>query len=176
MIAVNAILPQQQPSKAGNYNCSDHRRVTHLVRQTTRRDGPRYEGETQHWNRVRQQPLKPHRLVFEKPRRDDCSDEQSERRKPFAPACAAEEHPPCDDDKKEGQRAEDGVTKALYSGKEFFNTEPEYPLQHDGDDARPHSEQLLGILLPGLGGSHAGLYCPAIKIVSLLFPTRQEHR
>ena len=91
---------------------------------------------------------------------EDGERHQRESRQAFAPRRAAEKRPPHDDDKKEDKRADDGVAKTLYSGKEFFDAEPEYPLQHNGDDARPHSEQLRGSLFPGMGGSHAGLYCP----------------
>ena len=52
MIAIDPVLPDEQPRTACDQNRRHHRRVSNSIWQTAGRDGPDDEGETQKRNGV----------------------------------------------------------------------------------------------------------------------------
>ena len=157
MIAVDAVLPDEQPRAARDQNRRNHCRMSHAIGQTTRRHCPGDKRETQKWDRVRQQPRQPHRFVSEQPRCAERRDYQAESAEAFLAARATEECPPNDEGHGEDERDHHALSEAFDSGDDGFNTESREPLQRHGDDAGPYSQ--------GFCGRHAPLYFRAAQIV-----------
>lgn len=157
MIAVDAILPDEQPRAARDQNGCYHCRLSNAIRKPACRHRPDHKRETQERNGVGEKPWQPHRLVPEQPCCPQRQSDQAESAEAFLAAGAAEECPPDDERDGEDERHHHAATEAFDSGDDGFDTEPCEPLQEDGDDAGPNSQ--------GIWGSHAALYFRRHRIV-----------
>ena len=150
MIAVNTVLPHEQPRTARDQDGRNHRRLSNAIGKPACRYSPDDESETEERNGVGEQPWQPHRLVPEQPRCAECQHDQAETAEAFLAGRAAEECPPDDERDGEDEGHHHASSEAFDSGDDGFDTEACEPLQDDGHDAGPNSQ--------GIWGSHAALY------------------
>ena len=124
MIAIDAVLPDEQPRAASNQNRRNHRRVSNAIWQATCRNRQDDESETQRGDGVSEKPRQPHRVVPEEPSRAECDDNETECAEAFLAARATEECPPDDERDREHERDHHASSEAFDSGDEGFDTEP----------------------------------------------------